>query len=80
MARPANLARPLPRPAPQFRHPHVSTAAPAHPETVYVNNLQLWRSTDGCVSFTEIATPHGDNHDLWIDPAQPPLMIQRNDC
>ncbi len=55
------------------------TADPAHPETVYVNNLQLWRSTDGGVSFSEILTPHGDNHDIWIDPAQPQRMIQGND-
>jgi hypothetical protein len=26
--------------------------------------LQLWKSTDGGASFTEIQTPHGDNHDL----------------
>ena len=55
------------------------TADPAHPETVYVNNLQLWRSTDGGVTFSEIHTPHGDNHDIWIDPANPQRMIQGND-
>src|SRR4051812_38413026 len=54
-------------------------ADPAHPETVYVNNLQMWRSTDGGSSFTEILTPHGDNHDLWIDPADPARMVQGND-
>jgi len=30
-------------------------------------------------SFTEIQTPHGDNHDLWIDPADPNRMIEGND-
>ena len=48
-------------------------------ETVYVANLQLWKSTDGGASFTEIQTPHGDNHDLWIDPADPNRMIEGND-
>ena len=54
-------------------------ADPCHAETVYVANLQLWKSTDGGASFTEIQTPHGDNHDLWIDPADPNRMIEGND-
>ena len=54
-------------------------ADPAHADTVYVNNLQMWRSTDGGAQFSEILTPHGDNHDLWIDPADPRRMIQGND-
>ncbi|MGI9612233.1 MAG: WD40/YVTN/BNR-like repeat-containing protein [Acidimicrobiales bacterium] len=49
------------------------------PDTVYVNNLDLWRSNDGGKTFTRIATPHGDNHDLWIDPADNRRMIQSND-
>ena len=48
-------------------------------DTVYVANLQMWKSTDGGISFTEIVTPHGDNHDLWIDPRNPSRMIQGND-
>jgi hypothetical protein len=50
-------------------------ADPCHGETVYVANLALWKSTDGGASFTEIQTPHGDNHDLWIDPADPVQII-----
>jgi photosystem II stability/assembly factor-like uncharacterized protein len=50
-----------------------------HADTVYVTNLQMWKSTDGGVSFTEVTTPHGDNHDLWIDPANPQRMVQGND-
>ncbi len=48
-------------------------------ETMYVLNLQMWKSTDGGNSFTEIMTPHGDNHDLWIDPGNPNRMVQGND-
>ena len=48
-------------------------------DTVYVANLQLWKSTDGGTGFTEIMTPHGDNHDLWIDPVNPTRMIEGND-
>ncbi len=51
----------------------------ADADTVYVNNLSLWRSNDGGSTFTRIATPHGDNHDLWIDPADNRRMIQSND-
>lgn len=48
-------------------------------DVVYVNNYQMWKSTDGGVNFDEVTTPHGDNHDLWIDPANPKRMIQGND-
>ncbi|MFN8496608.1 MAG: glycosyl hydrolase [Anaerolineae bacterium] len=55
------------------------TADPRNGDTVYVNCLDLWKSTDGGRSFTEIDTPHGDNHDLWIDPKNTSRMIQGND-
>src|SRR3984893_5191701 len=55
------------------------TVSPALSGQVYVANLQLWKSTDGGASFTEIQTPHGDNHDLWIDPTDPNRMIEGND-
>lgn len=49
------------------------------PDTVYVNNLKMWKSIDGGKNWEDIATPHGDNHDLWIDPADPQRMINGND-
>ena len=55
------------------------TADPRDGDTVYVNNLQFWKSTDGGKTFTDIDTPHGDNHDLWIDPKNTQRMIQCND-
>ena len=55
------------------------TADPQDAETVYVNNLDFWKSTDGGRTFVEIATPHGDNHDLWIDPRDNRRMVQGND-
>ena len=54
-------------------------ADPQDPDTVYVNNLRMWKSTDGGVSWAEITTPHGDNHALWIDPQDPQRMINGND-
>ena len=49
------------------------------PETLYVNNLEMWRSNDAGKTFDRIGTPHGDNHDLWIDPRDNQRMIQGND-
>ena len=54
-------------------------ADPADEEAVYVLNVRFHYSKDGGRSFTEIDTPHGDNHDLWIDPGDPLRMIQSND-
>jgi photosystem II stability/assembly factor-like uncharacterized protein len=54
-------------------------ADPQDTETVYVLNVQAWKSTDGGRTFTQLTTPHGDNHDLWIDPRNTQRMIQGND-
>ena len=55
------------------------TADPQDGNTVYVNNLDFHRSSDGGRTFEEIPTPHGDNHDLWIDPKDNKRLIQGND-
>ncbi len=55
------------------------TADPQDPDTVYVNNLAFWKSTDAGRNFTQIRTPHGDNHDLWVDPNDPQRMVRGND-
>lgn len=55
-------------------------ADPWDRETVYCLNVGFYKSTDGGVKFdTEIQPPHGDNHDLWIDPNNPQRMISSND-
>jgi len=54
-------------------------ADPVDAETVYVCNLGFWRSLDGGTNWTEISTPHGDNHGLWIDAKNNQRMIQSND-
>src|SRR5439155_8747355 len=48
-------------------------------DTIYVTSLGLWKSTDAGKTFTRIATPHVDQHDLWIDPANPLRMVEAND-
>ncbi|MBX7214307.1 MAG: hypothetical protein K1X39_09890 [Thermoflexales bacterium] len=54
-------------------------ADPQDADTVYILDYTFQRSIDGGKSFSELPTPHGDNHDLWIDPANPRRMIEGND-
>jgi photosystem II stability/assembly factor-like uncharacterized protein len=54
-------------------------AGPKNLDEVYVVNVALWRSGDGGKSFTSLRTPHGDHHDLWVDPGQPKRMIVGDD-
>ncbi len=54
-------------------------ADPKDASTVYILNVGMWRSEDGGRNFTPIRTPHGDNHDLWIDPDNPQIMVEAND-
>ena len=54
-------------------------ADPVNADTVWVLNYSLWRSIDGGRTFEEISAPHGDHHDLWIDPRDPQRMIEGAD-
>ncbi len=54
-------------------------ADPEDADTVWVLNYGAWKSVDGGKSFEEVSTPHGDNHDLWIDPRNSQRMIEGND-
>ena len=54
-------------------------ADPSDADVVYVNTGSFWKSTDGGATFERRSTPHGDNHDMWINPNDPDLYIQSND-
>ena len=55
-------------------------ADPKDENTVYALNTGFYKSTDGGKTFdTRIIVPHGDNHDLWIDPQNPSRMANAND-
>ena len=54
-------------------------ADPKDEDTLYVLNVRFHKSKDGGKTFSSIQTPHGDNHDLWIDPNDPLRMIESND-
>jgi len=48
-------------------------------DDVWVVNVGLHRSNDGGKTFSSSRTPHGDHHDLWIDPNVPSRMIVADD-
>ncbi len=48
-------------------------------ETVYVMNVQVWKSIDGGRNFNVVGTPHGDNHDWWIAPNDSQRIIGGDD-
>ena len=49
------------------------------PTCVYTGAEGFWKSTDGGKTFTTLRMPHGDNHDIWINPTNGQIMIQAND-
>jgi photosystem II stability/assembly factor-like uncharacterized protein len=54
-------------------------ADPKVKDTIYVLNTGFYKSTDGGKTYRTVRTPHGDNHDLWIDPNNPLRMVESND-
>ena len=59
-----------------FTHVFADQSAP---DAVYVLNTGVFRSRDGGNGFTQLPTPRGDHHALWIDPTNPQRMIVGND-
>jgi photosystem II stability/assembly factor-like uncharacterized protein len=47
--------------------------------TVYVLNVSYHKSTDGGKTFKSSNAPHGDHHDLWIDPNDNMRMVMADD-
>ena len=58
-----------------------ATADPVDPNTVYIPNVSLYRSTDGGKTFVSIkGAPGGDDyHLLWVDPTNSRRMIVASD-
>ena len=54
-------------------------ANPKNADVIYNSALRFLKSTDGGVTWRNISTPHGDNHDLWINPNDTSIWIQSND-
>src|SRR6202051_858244 len=54
-------------------------ADPQDSNTLYVADVEFFKSTDGGRNFNKIKVPHGDNHGLWIDPKNTKRMMASND-
>lgn len=54
-------------------------ADPTNADVVYAGAEGFFKSTDSGKTFTAVRTPHGDNHDIWINPNDGRTMIQSND-
>lgn len=54
-------------------------ADPQEENVVYVLNAPVMKSIDGGRSFSNLSTPHGDNHHLWINPTNNEYLINSND-
>lgn len=52
---------------------------PKNENLVYCPNVEFMRSKDGGKTFASMNTPHGDHHDLWIDPEDGNRMIVADD-
>ena len=52
---------------------------PTNPDIVYSNANPLIKSEDGGKTWKEMGVPHGDNHDIWLNPSNPNILIQAND-
>ena len=58
---------------------HYVDVNPKDENEVWVNELGLHKSTDGGKTFTQVETPHGDNHGMWFNPDNPDYILQCND-
>ena len=52
---------------------------PSNADVVYGGAEGFWRSEDGEVTWYRLSTPHGDNHDIWVNPNDSNIMVQAND-
>lgn len=52
---------------------------PQNAQVVYSLATRYYKTTDGGQSWQRMNPPHGDNHDMWINPDNPQLFIQAND-
>lgn len=52
---------------------------PKNENLVYCPNVNFMKSRDGGKTFQTLRTPHGDHHDLWLDPEDGKRMIVADD-
>ena len=54
-------------------------ADPTNADVLYAGAESFFKSSDGGKTFSLMRTPHGDNHDIWVNPKDGNTMIQSND-
>ena len=54
-------------------------ADPKVKDTVWVLNVNIYKSTDAGKTWKTSNVPHGDNHDMWISSTDSNRMIEAND-
>ena len=54
-------------------------ADPTNADVVYAGAESFFKSVDAGKTFSSMRTPHGDNHDIWVNPTNAQIMIQSND-
>ncbi|HEX3645183.1 MAG TPA: hypothetical protein VHT95_06220 [Vicinamibacterales bacterium] len=54
-------------------------ADPKVKDTVWVLNVNIYKSTDAGKTWKSSNVPHGDNHDMWIASTDSNRMIEAND-
>jgi len=54
-------------------------ADPQDADILYVNSTGFFKSEDAGLKWTRRSTPHGDNHDMWINPDNTEIWVQSND-
>ena len=56
------------------------TVNPVNPNEVWFPQVPMLKTIDGGKTIEYVrGLPHGDNHDIWIDPQDPKRMIAAND-
>jgi photosystem II stability/assembly factor-like uncharacterized protein len=61
-----------------FYYDHVN-ADPTNADVLYTGAENFYKSSDGGKTFRTMSTPHGDNHDMWINPTNGNVLIESND-
>lgn len=54
-------------------------ANPQNADVIYVLATNFHKSVDAGKTWGEVEPPHGDNHDMWINPTDTSQYIQSND-
>ncbi|WP_297794255.1 hypothetical protein [uncultured Eudoraea sp.] len=52
---------------------------PQNPDVIYSMATDYMKSSDRGKTWVSLTVPHGDNHDMWINPENTDLFIQAND-